>query len=866
MAELSACTIVSKNYLPLARVLARSFRQHHPGGRFFVLLVDRLDGAFDPAAEPFELVALEDVGIPDLAGFLFKYTILEVNTAVKPYLLAHLLERHRLDRLLYLDPDILLFARLEPVAAALEESAIVLTPHLTAPYADDRHPDELAILRSGAYNLGFLALADRPPVRSFLAWWQERVFDRCVVRVEEGLFVDQKWVDLVPGFYDGVRVLRHPGLNVAYWNLHSRRVEAGPPPTVDGEPLCFFHFSGVELDDLEVVSRHQNRFRLKDLPGARPLFQRYRELVLAEGWKEARGWPYAFATFADGVSVPEAARRLYLSLGPAAARFGDPFAVGPGTFREWMLEAERGHGPLPVPRLAHFVHQASPALRQFFPDPCGADARRYAEWLLEHGRHEYRLPDAFLAPLAPLLAVPAAGAGGGVEAAALPRRGLLWRAYHSRAARRLKEWGKRVLGQRRAMALKRVVKPVATGEAEPPALPIAPPELATGPNLDRVGLNITGYVRTESGIGEGLRGLIRAARHAGIPFVLNDVALGVASRREDSSFAEFSDRPEYGVNVFAVNADEVWHVAPHVGLSRFEGRYNVGCWSWELETFPAEWLRSFELFDEIWAPSRFCQDAISTVAPIPVRRLPHLVEVDPPPAPDRARFGLPENRFVFLFVFDFLSYFERKNPLGLVRAFRRAFAGDDRALLLLKCVNSERAPDRLAALQREAAGAEVQLLDRYLDRHEVYQLMASADAYVSLHRAEGFGLTLAEAMALGKPVVGTAWSGNLDFMQPGNSLLVPYRLVELERDEGPYRQGNRWAEPDVECAAELMRSLVEQPALAAELGRRAAADVKAELGRDAVAAIVRERLRDILRRHPPGPGLTHPSGRGAGSV
>lgn len=158
MDALHACTIVSKNYLPFARVLARSFLAHHPGSRVFVLLVDRVDGAFEPAEEPFELVPLEALEIPDLGGFVFKYTILELNTAVKPYLLQHLLEREGVERLVYLDPDILVFGRLAPVEGVLGESALVLTPHLTSPLDDDRRPTELDILRSGAYNLGFIAL------------------------------------------------------------------------------------------------------------------------------------------------------------------------------------------------------------------------------------------------------------------------------------------------------------------------------------------------------------------------------------------------------------------------------------------------------------------------------------------------------------------------------------------------------------------------------------------------------------------------------------------------------------------------------------------------------------------------------------
>ena len=355
VSELAACTIVSKNYLPFARVLARSFHDHHPDGRFFVLLVDRVDGYFDPAAEPFELIEVERLdNIPDLRAFLFKYTILELNTAVKPYLLEHLFAEHGVTKLLYLDPDILVMRQLEALDDLLGHAAIVLTPHLTAPYDDTKHPDELAILRSGSYNLGFLGLADRPPVRDFLRWWQSRVYDGCVVRVEEGLFVDQKWIDLVPGMYDGVEIVRDSGYNVAYWNLHSRSVVLGDNPTCNGEPLYFFHFSGVEPQNLEAVSRHQDRFRLKDLGGLRELFTRYRDLLFAEGYRETRPWPYAYAAFDDGTTIPGVARALYLSLGSGSARFGDPFAAaGDGSFLAWLNAPVRGHGPGYVLSLIH---------------------------------------------------------------------------------------------------------------------------------------------------------------------------------------------------------------------------------------------------------------------------------------------------------------------------------------------------------------------------------------------------------------------------------------------------------------------------------------------------------------------------------
>jgi glycosyltransferase involved in cell wall biosynthesis len=216
----------------------------------------------------------------------------------------------------------------------------------------------------------------------------------------------------------------------------------------------------------------------------------------------------------------------------------------------------------------------------------------------------------------------------------------------------------------------------------------------------------------------------------------------------------------------------------------------------------------------------------------------------------REDVGIPPDRFAFLFAYDLLSETERKNPLGLLSAFRQAFRKDDRVQMVLKVTNGDLRRDDLARLVDAADGLPVTVIDRYLSRPDVMALIRRCDAYVSLHRAEGFGYTLAEAMALGRPVIATYYSGNVDFMTPWNSFAVPYRLVEIPEDRGRYRKGVLWAEPDQAAAAAMMRAVFEDREGSAEVARRGREDVTRLLSAPACGARMVARLRTVGRRQP----------------
>ncbi|HLB25937.1 MAG TPA: group 1 glycosyl transferase, partial [Nitrospirota bacterium] len=252
----AACTIASKNYLSFARTLAGSYLKNNPGSRFYLLLADRPDGCFDPGKEPFEVVEVDALGLPERERMYFQYNVLELNTAVKPYFLEYLIRERREEKVIYLDPDIFVLGSLGYVSNLLDEHQVVLTPHITSPYNDCARPNEVDILGVGVYNLGFIGVRACPETAELLKWWQAKLFGQCRHTPEKGLFVDQKWMDMAHCYNGSVHVLRDRGYNAAYWNLHEREVgKDGDRFTVNGGPLYFFHFSGIEMDKPEVVSR-----------------------------------------------------------------------------------------------------------------------------------------------------------------------------------------------------------------------------------------------------------------------------------------------------------------------------------------------------------------------------------------------------------------------------------------------------------------------------------------------------------------------------------------------------------------------------------------------------------------------------------
>jgi len=361
----------------------------------------------------------------------------------------------------------------------------------------------------------------------------------------------------------------------------------------------------------------------------------------------------------------------------------------------------------------------------------------------------------------------------------------------------------------------------------------------------RSGVNVTGYFESEKGVGEAARATLRALEAAGIPHVMNSVRDTASANVAEGSVRVDDDNP-FAINLLHVNADQTPGVASKLGAAYLRGHYNIGFWFWELADFPSEWLGSFKYLQEVWVASEFVYGAVTRVSPVKVSRIPLAVDNKAPAPSRRGDLGIPEDVFLFLFMFDYHSFVERKNPVGLLRAFRDAFGDREDVLLVLKSSHGEESPEADELRNSVGKARNVRLIDAVLPGEKVRQLLALSDCYVALHRSEGFGLPIAEAMALGKPVIATGYSGNMDFMTPMNSMPVKYRLVEIGKDHGPYRKGYTWAEPDLEDAASLMRRLREDPGLATSLGSKAKGDMESGFSAGAVGRQIAQRLARIM--------------------
>ena len=376
---------------------------------------------------------------------------------------------------------------------------------------------------------------------------------------------------------------------------------------------------------------------------------------------------------------------------------------------------------------------------------------------------------------------------------------------------------------------------------------LAPFSMAYARRHTRHEFNLVGFLTADLGVGESARCMVRAADAAQITTALVPLKLNCKNRLGDPTYAaRLRVENPYRVNVIHLDAPASRDIDHHHGKSFRQGKYNIGYWAWELPEFPDAWIPNFAFFDEIWCPSDFARAAIAMKSPVPVLTMPHAIAFSRPEGDHRARFGLPENTLLFLFLADLNSYAARKNPQAAIAAFRASGLAGRGAALVIKVQNAADNPEDFAALQTAVGDLPgTVLITGTLTREEIYQLEAACDCFVSLHRSEGFGLAVAECMYLGKPVISTDWSATAEFVNAHNGCPVRCRTVPIEKTRGPYVKGQLWAEPDVEHAAEWMRRIFHEPELRATLGANARITMETQFSPAVIGARYRRRLESI---------------------
>ncbi|MCL4383945.1 glycosyltransferase [Patescibacteria group bacterium] len=860
-----AFTIIAQNYYAQAEVLAKSYHQHHPDHDFFVFFVD--DKCI-PSAN-YKAISLTQVeNIPDFNELCFKYSLMELSTAVKPFIFSWFFnKKEHPDQILYIDPDICFYKPIDKVFLELETHDCVLIPHRTSPTNDKKHPDEWSFMACGYYNLGFVALTRNNQVLSFLKWWGNQLRDYAYSDTDHFMFTDQKWMDYAPSFLDTF-ILRDKGYDTAYWNLHEY---VGLVPINN---IYFFHFSGF-IPEKNVLSKHQDRFTLENIGDYKKLFNDYAKKLsfFNNQHPEINQYHYPYANFDNGVEISPQIKGIYRYLTQKnELHFIKLFETKPkGSFFSFLSKFVIINDKTKIVNFFLLLNESVNDVHREFPldQPYNIQLlETYLNWALTIGKSIYRIPEYFIRlqkrihrthtvfafgtyiPLNVLETIFSLETNkrkqSNPDFIISSYKIILHRSPdHDGFNKNLKELNLFRTSRNLFLArlfnsteftlkhgrlythpilfyylylltlsskflffdrhfLKRKSRQIS--DVSHPAINI--------PEVNTLGCNISGYFDTESGVGESGRGLVRALQNANIPLNLNNIEQPWLRRNDKTFINIFTQKNNFPINLICVNADQLIPVLENNFPKGYvKNKYNIGYWYWESDIFPDNYQNSFSVVNEVWTATSFVQQAISAKSPKPIICIP---PVFIPPQSKIKPFSFPKydcrvehDDFLFLNLFDSASFWQRKNPFALMKAFTLAFKGKKNIKLIIKTTQIAKTDIYKQFQKALDQNKQIILIDSYLENQEVTSLLNRANAYVSLHRAEGLGIPLINAHLLKKPVISTSYSGNRDFENEGNSFPVNYQPFILKEAIGPYEAGSYWADPDIDHAAFQMKKLYE---------------------------------------------------------
>lgn len=764
------CSVVTRSHLAQARVLQGSLRATNPGLDFVLLVLD-LDE--DPVALSGRGVRVVDLGFLGDFELLQRmeriYDVIEFATAVKPFLLNRLLgEGYPVA--IYLDADILVCGDLSGLISNISQSGILLTPHSLEPYPrDGLSPSELDIMRAGIFNLGFIGVDSS--ARAFLDWWSERLKTQSMVALDKGLFTDQRWIDWVPALFP-VQVERAPGANVAYWNLHERELRVtGPLPEQAG-------------GDVESVARQLGKS--VSVNGQRLLFFHF------SGYSPARPTDISHHFFGN--------QRVLLS------------------DRSELAAIFQLYGDLLVAK--GYDHESTKSPRS----PWEVDGRDYGPEVRRFLREDYQLgfedeiplpdpsehKDEFLAMLSSsrLVRRQLPFVGGGVVARI------------ARLVRIIQRDGLRHTTKRVILMLRGWLWPTVRKIQQAAAKAAL---ISTGPDIS-ANLTLVRYANSEFSIGQAGARVEEILEQCGIQ--RQALSLTRQGRLTKRAVAIGGNIVERKTVLSVVNADETPRTIAQLGFWARRGKKVIGYWFWETSQVPVGVFgKAQESVDEVWVSTSFVAAALQPVLEKPVRLAPLPLFQPKRHGTGRAEpFQKGKSDFTVLAMADLSSVPARKNLKGAVAAYLEAFPSPGATTrLVLKMGSSARNPRAVSEEENlrsmVADRTDIEIITQTLSQNELDGLFRRAQVFLSLHRAEGLGLNIADAVAFEVPVVSTNYGGCLDFLDPDLSHLVSFSEVEVGPGCAPYSPFATWADPHIGEAAEALEKIYNDYSAAAEKAR-----------------------------------------------
>jgi hypothetical protein len=723
----------------------------------------------------------------------------------------------------------------------------------------------------GYYNLGFAAFRNSKNVELFLKWWADKLKKYAYSDIDNFMFTDQKWMDFAPSFLD-TYILRDKGYDTAYWNLHEYI------GTISPNEIYFFHFSGF-VPEKGTLSKHQDRFTLDNIGSYNKLFQDYAKQISYYNnlHPEIKIYRYPYQFFNNGVEVTTQIKNIYrhvTSIGNN--KFSSLFDTKPeNSFFAYLSKIVLVSDKTKILNYFLLLNEANSEIHKEFPlnQPYNLQIlNSYINWSLSYGKSIYSTPENFINNQNKLyngsfktifnryIPIPAIQTILALETDKRNKNNsdfivdsyqiILHRNPDNNGfAKNLKDLN--TYKTSRSLLLVKLFKsqefyykhgkllfnPILPYYLYLAALSLKflyldkylsktkifhifyknnqhPKQSLLASNL---GCNISGYLNTESGVGESARGMIKAFESSQIPINLNNIKQPWLRSTDNTFSKQFTIKSNHPINLICVNADQIKTVVEnqlHTKYIKF--KYNIGYWYWESDIFPDIYSSDFELVNEIWTATSYVQKSIGLKSPKPVICIPPSFQLPKLSTIPNFNFSkhninINSNDFVFLNIFDSASFWQRKNPFALIKAFKKFSLNNKHAKLLIKTTKLT-ASDIFNKIKDEIGdNNQVHLIDSYISSNEMLSLMKSCNCYISLHRAEGLGIPLINAHMMSKAVIATNYSGNTDFETNTNSFLVKHRPYILTESIGPYPAGTTWADPDVDHTAYLMDRVYHLP-------------------------------------------------------